>query len=271
MAAANGRRNLVEQEAAAPARECSLWNSWAGLEHPFCSSQFLVRAANLPVRGGEVLLLLEFLLQAHELDLGEDGPTSAWLLRARWGLLCLRLAAALGLAGGNLCAPSSHAGLGWQQAGAGREQRGQRGRLPGDDGEEGVGPERRRACREEAQADEGQISADVFEQCECRGQEGDRKGFPGSAICLLKDKREYSPLWTCSFSQIAQLFLGWGTLTLIVTLTLGQRKEGLPFHSFFRRYYNHWNHLSNYCKRLNSKRRMKYIPILFPILFPWGK
>lgn len=147
MATASGRGNSVEPEAAPPARECSMRNSWAGLQHPFCSSLFLVWATNLPVGGGEVLLLLELLLQAHELDLSEDGPAPAWLLGAWWGLLCLWLAAALGLTGGTLGACGAHAGLGWQHAAAagGREQRGQHGRLPGDDGDEGIRRERRGA------------------------------------------------------------------------------------------------------------------------------
>lgn len=36
--------------------------------------------ADAPVRGREVLLLLEALLQAHELQLGENGPAPAALL-----------------------------------------------------------------------------------------------------------------------------------------------------------------------------------------------
>lgn len=47
-----------------------------------------------PVRGGQVLLLLEFLLQAHELQLREDGATPAGFLLPRGELLRLRLAAA---------------------------------------------------------------------------------------------------------------------------------------------------------------------------------
>lgn len=62
MASANGRGNSVDAEAAAPGRECLVWNSWAGPEHPFCSSLFLVWETHLPIGGREVLLLLEFLL-----------------------------------------------------------------------------------------------------------------------------------------------------------------------------------------------------------------
>lgn len=42
-----------------------------------------------PVWGGQILLLLEFLLQAHELQLREDGATAAGLLLPRRGLLRL--------------------------------------------------------------------------------------------------------------------------------------------------------------------------------------
>lgn len=51
-----------------------------------------------PVWGGQVLLLLELLLQAHELQLGEDGAAPAGLLLPGRGLLRLRLAAAVVLA-----------------------------------------------------------------------------------------------------------------------------------------------------------------------------
>lgn len=47
-------------------------------------SQVLIVGSSLPVSspvwGGQVLLLLELLLQAHELQLSEDGPTPAWFL-----------------------------------------------------------------------------------------------------------------------------------------------------------------------------------------------
>lgn len=50
-----------------------------GSVQPFCSFLLLVQQIDLPVRGREILLLLEFLLQAHQLELREDGPTPAWL------------------------------------------------------------------------------------------------------------------------------------------------------------------------------------------------
>ena len=46
-----------------------------------------------PVGRGEVLLLLELLLQTHELQLGEDGAAPARLLEARPAVLRVRLAA----------------------------------------------------------------------------------------------------------------------------------------------------------------------------------
>lgn len=47
-----------------------------------------------PVWSGQILLLLEFLFQAHELKLSEDGATPTGLLLPGRGLLRLRLAAA---------------------------------------------------------------------------------------------------------------------------------------------------------------------------------
>ena len=49
---------------------------------------------DLPIRRGEVLLLLEALLQAHELELREDRPTAPALLGlAAVGAVVLQLAA----------------------------------------------------------------------------------------------------------------------------------------------------------------------------------
>lgn len=150
--------NWIWSSAHWPMPEASLWNqkaehyskdgmSWAGPQQPFSSFLFLVEESDLPVRGREILLLLELLLQAHQLELSEDGPTPAWLLQPRGGLLCLRLAAAMGLAGWCLGAGSAWWGLGWQHARAGGsrdEVRDHRG-LPGDDRDERVCPQRRGA------------------------------------------------------------------------------------------------------------------------------
>lgn len=46
-----------------------------------------------PIRCGQVFLLLELLLQAHQLHLGEDGATASRLLQTRRAALRLRLAA----------------------------------------------------------------------------------------------------------------------------------------------------------------------------------
>lgn len=100
---------------------------------------------DLPIRGREILLLLELLLQAHQLELCEDGPAPARLLQPWCRLLCLRLAAAVGLAGGGLGAGGPRGGLRWQHTGAGGsgdELRDHRG-LPGDDGDERIRPQGR--------------------------------------------------------------------------------------------------------------------------------
>lgn len=56
--------------------------------------QFTLLGFSLPVRCGEVFLLLELLLQAHELQLCEDGSAAARFLQARCvAVFRLRLAA----------------------------------------------------------------------------------------------------------------------------------------------------------------------------------
>lgn len=108
-----------------------------------------------PIRRGQVLLLLELLLQAHQLQLGEDGAAAAGLLQAGCAALCLRLTAdAEGrLAGRGLRAPWKL----WGDQGqvrvdcARRRSRwqvgGKVGRLPRDHWEEWVGTEWRGAWR----------------------------------------------------------------------------------------------------------------------------
>lgn len=96
-----------------------------------------------PVRGGQVLLLLELLLQAHELQLGEDGTAPAGLLLPRRGLLRLRLATAKsltpwGLVGRGLGDRVAGQGLGSSRGGG--DQVGDDRGLPGDHGEERVCP-----------------------------------------------------------------------------------------------------------------------------------
>lgn len=105
-----------------------------------------------PVRRGQILLLLELLLQPHQLHLGEDGAAAARLLEARRAALRLRLAADAErrLARRRLRAArrrrqqgQMRGGGGGAAAGWGRHLLGEVvvvGRLAGDDGEEGVGP-----------------------------------------------------------------------------------------------------------------------------------
>lgn len=57
------------------------------------SNQMWVSQLYWPIRCGQVLLLLELLLQAHQLHLGEDGAAAPWLLQAGRAALRFRLAA----------------------------------------------------------------------------------------------------------------------------------------------------------------------------------
>ncbi len=57
------------------------------------SNQMRVSQLHSPIRCGQVLLLLELLLQAHQLQLGEYGAAAAWLLQAGRAALSFRLAA----------------------------------------------------------------------------------------------------------------------------------------------------------------------------------
>ena len=96
-----------------------------------------------PVWGGQVLLLLKLLLQAHELQLGEDGATPAGLLLPGRGLLRLRLTAAVILAWG-LGRGTFGGRVAGQSLGDSRgdgDQMGDNRGLSGDYREEGICPE----------------------------------------------------------------------------------------------------------------------------------
>lgn len=102
-----------------------------------------------PVGGRQVLLLLELLLQTHELQLSEDGAAPAGLLLPGRGLFCLRLAAAVVLTRG-----FGAGGLGGRVAGqslgdsrGGRDQVGDDCGLSSDHREERVGPKGSRAWK----------------------------------------------------------------------------------------------------------------------------
>lgn len=96
-----------------------------------------------PVWGGQVLLLLKLLLQAHELQLGEDGATPAGLLLPGRGLLRLRLTAAVilawGLGRGTFGGRVAGQSLGDSRGGG--DQMGDNRGLSGDYREEGICPE----------------------------------------------------------------------------------------------------------------------------------
>ena len=96
-----------------------------------------------PVWGGQVLLLLKLLLQAHELQLGEDGATPAGLLLPGRGLLRLRLTAAVvlawGLRRGSFGGRVAGQSLGDSRGGG--DQMGDGRGLSGDHREEGIRPE----------------------------------------------------------------------------------------------------------------------------------
>ena len=96
-----------------------------------------------PVWGGQVLLLLELLLQAHELQLGEDGAAPAGLLLPGRGLFRLRLAAAVVLAWGLRRGSFSGwvAGQSLGDSRGGGDQMGDDCGLSGDHREEGICPE----------------------------------------------------------------------------------------------------------------------------------
>lgn len=116
-----------------------------------CEAQGLSQVQ--PIGCGQVFLLLELLLQPHQLQLGEDGAAAAGLLQAGRAALRLRLAADAegGLAGRVF-------GASWELRGDEGQVRGHRarrrrlrevglhvGRLPRDHGEERIGTQRRRA------------------------------------------------------------------------------------------------------------------------------
>lgn len=96
-----------------------------------------------PVWGGQVLLLLEFLLQAHELQLGEDGAAPAGLFLPGRGLFRLRLAApvvlAWGLRRGSFSGRVAGQNLGDSRGGG--DQMGDDRGLSGDHREERICPE----------------------------------------------------------------------------------------------------------------------------------
>lgn len=110
-------------------------------------SQILVSAPHWPIRSGQVLLLLELLLQAHQLQLSKNSTAATWLLQAGCAALSLRLAAdAEGrLAGWQLGASGMLWGKQWQmwmgsaRRGRLRDVSRQVGRLPRDHWEERVG------------------------------------------------------------------------------------------------------------------------------------
>lgn len=74
-----------------------------------------------PVRCGQVLLLLELLLQAHQLHLGEDGAAAPWLLQSGRAALCFWLAA------------DAEGRLAWWGLGASRMLRREQGQVRGGD------------------------------------------------------------------------------------------------------------------------------------------
>lgn len=96
-----------------------------------------------PVWGGQVLLLLKLLLQAHELQLGEDGATPAGLFLPGRGLLRLRLTAAVvltwGLRRGSFSGRVAGQSLGNSRGGG--DQMGDDRGLSGDHREERICPE----------------------------------------------------------------------------------------------------------------------------------
>lgn len=110
-------------------------------------SQILVSAPYWPIRSGQVLLLLELLLQAHQLQLSKNSTAATWLLQAGCAALSLRLAADTEgrLAGWQLGASGMLWGKQWQmwmgsaRRGRLRDVSRQVGRLPRDHWEERVG------------------------------------------------------------------------------------------------------------------------------------
>lgn len=108
-----------------------------------------------PVRCGEVLLLLELLLQAHQLQLGENSAAASGLFQARRAALRLRLAAdaVWRLAGWGFGAPRKLRGNQRQvrvdcaRRSRPRQVGGHVGRLPCDDWDEWVGTQWWRAWK----------------------------------------------------------------------------------------------------------------------------
>lgn len=85
------------------------------------SNQMWVSQLYWPIRRGQVLLLLELLLQAHQLHLGEDGAAAARLLQAGRAALRFRLAA------------DAEGRLAWWGLGASRMLRREQGQVRGGD------------------------------------------------------------------------------------------------------------------------------------------